>query len=355
MKRRSSYWIATRLCLERWRRLTRWEFWPAWVVYPPILLHVLALAIRHRGLHVFAACNPAIPGGGFIGESKSRILDQIGQQEFVAQGKCIPAASRDKAQQALNFMAWNRLAFPIVAKPDAGQRGLGVAVLHNEAQLRDYFDVVRPDTIVQEYAPGPEFGLFYVRLPGEPYGHIFSLTEKRPTTVTGDGRSTLRELILADDRAVCSARFFLRLHRERLDEVPPQGELVALSEIGNHCRGAIFCDGRHLVTPAMEAVIDRVARSFDGFFFGRFDLRTPSLEDFRRGRNFKIVELNGVTSEATHIYDPRHGFRYAQRILREQWRIAFQIGAANLAQGVQAASLRELVGMLSQYEPAREA
>ena len=67
MNRPSTRWVWQRLWLERWRRLTRWEFWPAWIVYPPVVLYVLWLAIRHRGLHVFAACNPAIPGGGFIG------------------------------------------------------------------------------------------------------------------------------------------------------------------------------------------------------------------------------------------------------------------------------------------------
>ena len=44
------------------------------------------------------------------------------------------------------------------------------------------------------------------------------------------------------------------------------------------------------------------------------------------GRNMKILELNGVTSEATHIYDPKFSLLDAYRVLFQQWRIAFEIG-----------------------------
>ncbi len=76
-----------------------------------------------------------------------------------------------------------------------------------------------------------------------------------------------------------------------------------------------------------------MSQRYDGFFFGRHDIRTPSLEDFRQGRNFKIVELNGVTSEATHIYQPGNSIWYAYRTLMRQWRLAFDIGAANRRRG----------------------
>ena len=247
------------------------------------------------------------------------------------------------------------LSFPIVVKPDAGQRGIGVAVIHNEAELEKYFVKDRPDSIVQEFAPGQEFGVFYYLHPDEPRGHIFSVTEKRQVFVMGDGTSTLEKLILTDARAVCSAKLFLRLHRDRLDWIPPRGETFALSEIGNHCRGALFLDGAHIVTPALEEAMDRVSKSFDGFYFGRYDIRTPSVEDFKQGRNFKIIELNGATSEATHIYDPKHNFWYGMRILRQQWRIAFEIGAANRARGFKPPSVLALAKMLLDYEPASEA
>jgi len=48
----------------------------------------------------------------------------------------------------------------------------------------------------------------------------------------------------------------------------------------------------------------------------------------------KIVELNGVTSEATHIYDPKLSLFGAYRVLFEQWRIAFEIGYLNRTRGI---------------------
>ena len=123
---------------------------------------------------------------------------------------------------------------------------------------------------------------------------------------------------------------------------------MQLIEIGTHCRGSIFLDGAEIKTEAMEAAIDRVARGFDGFYFGRFDIRTPSLADFKQGENFKVVELNGVTSEATHIYDPLNSLVTAYRVLFQQWRIAFEIGAQNRKQGIRPVTLRTLASLVVQ-------
>jgi hypothetical protein len=141
----------------------------------------------------------------------------------------------------------------------------------------------------------------------------------------------------------------LRKNSERAEQVPAEGEHIQLVEIGTHCRGAIFLDGSETITPALEQVIDRIAQVFPGFFFGRFDIRVPSVEDFSHGLNLKIVELNGVTSEATHIYDPKLGLWEAYRVLFRQWRIAFEIGDLNRARGVPPTSVSELIRMTRQY------
>ncbi|MCB1036820.1 MAG: VTT domain-containing protein, partial [Acidobacteria bacterium] len=63
-----------RLLRGKLRRLVRWEYWPPWVFYPPVVAWILWLGVRHRSPTLFTAANPAIPASGFIGESKSRIL-----------------------------------------------------------------------------------------------------------------------------------------------------------------------------------------------------------------------------------------------------------------------------------------
>jgi len=67
------------------------------------------------------------------------------------------------------------------------------------------------------------------------------------------------------------------------------------------------------------------------------------------GRNIKIVELNGVTSEATHIYDPRFSLFDAYSVLFRQWRIAFEIGNLNYRRGTRPASVSELINAARQY------
>lgn len=341
-----------RLLVSSWRRLTRWEFWPPWMFYPPVVCYIVYLMLKHRSLTLFTAANPVIIGGGFVGESKIDILRGLAKAEsFVARAGLLDASFDLKARVRLakSFMAERELSFPIVLKPNQGQRGSGVAVVRSDAELKDYLCRATVDTIVQEYAPGSEFGVFYYRLPGEAQGRIFSITEKRFPVMIGDGARTLERLILDDERAVCMARFYLNKQRERLWEVPREGERVQLVELGTHCRGAIFLDGVWVKTAALEERFDQISQGFDGFYFGRFDVRTPSVEEFKQGREFKIVELNGVTSEATHIYDPKNSLFAAYRILFEQWRIAFEIGARNRKRGAPPTALSTLFQLMLTY------
>ena len=189
---------------------------------------------------------------------------------------------------------------------------------------------------------GQEFGVFYFRYPQSNRGEILSITTKLFPSVTGDGTSTLEHLIFKDSRAVCMAEAYFNAQRDHLWDIPAKGQSVQLIEIGTHCLGSIFLDGIEIKTTEMEAAIDRLAKGFEGFYFGRFDIRTPSLSDFQQGRNFKVVELNGVTSEATSIYDPKNSLLTAYRVLFNQWRIAFEVGSQNRARGTKPASIPRL-------------
>src|SRR5262249_38316091 len=138
-------------------------------------------------------------------------------------------------------------------------------------------------------------------------------------------------------------------HAGQLWDIPKSGEAVQLVEVGTHCRGAVFLDGGWIKTKELEEAIDSLSQTYPGFFFGRCDIRTPSLDDFRQGRNFKVVELNGVTSEATHIYDPNNSLFTAYRVLFAQWRIAFEIGEQNRQRNFHPTSLWILAGMLCEF------
>jgi len=246
------------------------------------------------------------------------------------------------------FVADEGLDLPIVLKPDAGQRGSGVAIPRTWEKIEEHLRDARYDVIAQEYVPGEELGVFYVRRPSEPRGRIFAITSKALPTVLGDGRRTVEQLILSDRRARAMAKVYFEKQEHRLHEIVTKGESFQLVELGTHCRGAYFHDGAELLTPELESAIDRISRTFDGFYFGRYDVRAPSVEDLRAGR-FRVIELNGVTSEATSIYDPRHGLLDAYRTLRAQWRWAFEIGAESRARGAEPTSLLGLARLIVRY------
>src|SRR5690606_6667813 len=143
------------------------------------------------------------------------------------------------------------------------------------------------------------------------HGSIFAVTAKTFPVITGDGKRTLRRLILDHPRYRCQANVFFERFGERQQEVPRAGEEVRLGLAGKHAQGCLFTDGRGLVPPALEGAVDRLGGSCrGGFDLGRFDLRYEREEDLRAGR-FRVVELNGVTSEPTGMYDPRRGPAFA--------------------------------------------
>jgi len=330
------------------KRKVRWEFWPPWAAYIPLVPYIAWLALRHRSLTLFTAANPGMPSGGFVGESKSQILDHLSRaDEAVAAYAVIPAALQTYArvQRAHEFLERHGLAFPVVLKPDVGERGSGVAVIRNESELEAYLRTAEEDTIIQQYLDGLEFGVFYYRFPGESEGRVFSITEKHFPTVVGDGNRSLAELILQDQRAVCLADVYLSRSRRPVDEVPMAGEPVRLVEIGSHCRGSVFLDGSHLKTSALEKGIDRISQRHPGFYFGRYDVRTPSIQALQEGF-FRVIELNGVSAEATHIYDPAVSGLDAYRVLFRQWRLAFEIGSMNRERGARPMPAIELANLI---------
>jgi membrane protein DedA with SNARE-associated domain len=326
--------------IERWRR---WEFWPSWLFNLPVVLWVLVLAVRYRSITLFTLANPGIPDGGFVGESKSAILAQLPDQWVMPWTVIAPGAldvRLDALRQAITARRWN---FPLVFKPDVGQRGAAVRWVSDEETARNYLDTVTGAVVVQLPHDGPfEAGVFYVRRPSERHGRIFSITDKRFPMVIGDGTSTVAELVESHDRYRLQSRVFRARLLDRWHQVPAAGERVALGRAGNHCQGTEFLDGQWLATPALERRVDSIAKQFPGFFFGRFDVRYRSREGFMTGQDFAIVELNGVTSEATHIYDPSASLPAGWRTLMRQWSLAFAIGAENRARGLKPASVSRL-------------
>jgi membrane protein DedA with SNARE-associated domain len=336
-------------------RLWRWEFWPTWLFYLPVLPWLAWLSLRYRSFTVWTAANPGIPDGGVVGESKHAILNQLSREWVIPSLLISPGDVGGRLGQfrtALREQGW---AFPLVLKPDAGQRGAGMRRAHDLVDVEKYLLNQPGAVLVQPYHPGPyEAGIFYYRLPGEDRGHIFSITDKQFPILVGDGHSTLEELIWRHPRYRMQARTFLTRHAAEADRVLGDGESFRLALAGNHCQGTMFRDGGHLLTSELERTVDAIVRPFPGFFVGRFDVRYRNREAFRAGRDLAVVELNGVMSESTNIYDPDGSLLGAYRTLYRQWDLLYRIGHANRQRGHRPTSVPALVrNILGYYGTSR--
>lgn len=332
---------------SRIRRAIRWEFWPMWLFYTPMVVYILYLVARFRGL-TFLSVNPGMPMSGLIGERKAKSLLQLLDSPFLARFELIPEGDNveKRCTQAKAVMTNLGVDYPIVLKPDFGQRGADVAVIRSDDEMRDYFDSTHAIILLQEHIEGEEFGVFYMRYPQDGTSEIYSITEKTFPVVYGNGSSTLEQLLMANPRTHYMAEYLLDLHADKLEHVLSDGEAFKVVEIGSHCRGSVFLDGNRYISDELSSKIDEISQQIEGFNFGRYDIRVENTDLLCAGKGFKILEVNGVTSESTNIYDPENSIFDAYRILSRQWRAAFEIGEQTIKMGAERVSIRQLLGHL---------
>ena len=346
--------VLKRMMLPAARRMRRharavslFEFWPGWLFYTPVVAHWIALGLRHGDFSLPSAANPRVATGGLCGESKTSILDEAGPvaRPWIAPWTVLQTGADDPVR-ARRAMAEAGLALPVVVKPDIGCNGTGVRLVADETALDAALASFPRDVtlMIQELIPWErEAGIFYMREPGAATGRITSLTLKHAPEVEGDGRSTLRELILADPRFGRVPHIYLPRLEGRLHEVPATGQRVRLVFAGNHCKGSVFRDGRDDITPALTARLDAIIGDIRDFHFGRIDVRFESLAALRAGEGFRIIEVNGVGSEATHIWDPDTTLRDAYATQFFHYSAAFRIGAAMRRRGTQTSGVLEML------------
>jgi len=332
--------------------ISYFEFWPPWLFYLPVGVYYTWLAVKHRSLTLPCIADPNIHLGGMIFESKNAILDRVPESvgtwfaSHVAFTRQTGQKPSEAAAAAEATIARAGLAYPIVGKPDQGQRGAGVQKLADREAMIDYLAAFPGgcDIQFQALAPYPnEVGVLYYRYPDAERGAIFSVTRKLFPKVVGDGERTLKQLILDDPRAGQLPHLYLPRHEARLDRVLNDGEEFQLVFAASHARGAVFKDGSDLITDAFTDRFDEIARAIPELYFCRFDVRYESEEALRRGERFTIVEINGAGAEATHIWDARTRLRDAYRTLFQQFRILFEIGAQNRARGYRAPGPRQFL------------
>lgn len=310
---------------------TRFEFWPYWFAYIPVYFYYIYLGIRLRHLGFFTAANPGIYLGGFVGESKKNILQKINEAYLPATIYCKHEYNLHKITQLMHDKG---IAFPVIAKPDVGERGSNVEKINNVAELQHYVDAITEDFIIQAFIDYDiEMGIMYYHYPDGSQSGITSIVLKEYLSITGNGKLSVEELIKNHLRAQGRLDYLLAKFKPVLQQVLALNEKLLLEPIGNHIRGTKFIDGNHLINAQLVKVFDKIAQPIDGFYIGRFDLKVSSIEDLYAGKNIKIMELNGVSSEPAHIYDPGTFILKAYKALFNHYYLIYTIAKQNHQRG----------------------
>jgi hypothetical protein len=297
-------------------------------VYGPLYIYWCWLSIKARSFFFFSAANPGIQYAGFVQEKKSDIYKLIPQRYYPQTILCTPGEPTSHLAHELKSKG---LSFPLIAKPDMGQKGIQVKLLESEQELELYSRTSQVNFLLQEYIPyEQEVGIFYYRIPGEERGHVSGIVGKEFLTVIGDGKSSMASLVKQNDRFLLQLSALKRTYGKFLDTILAKDVSYVLVPYGNHARGAKFINLNHRITDALTRTIDNVCRQIPGFYYGRMDIKFNSWEELLEEERFSIIELNGAGSEPTHIYDPANSIFYAWKEIHKHWRLLYTISTLNV-------------------------
>jgi hypothetical protein len=97
----------------------------------------------------------------------------------------------------------------------------------------------------------------------------------------------------------------------------------------------------HLDTPELNNAVDRICASQPGFNFGRLDVKAHSQEAFQAGE-FVVIEVNGIASLPTHMFDPKNSLARAYRIFLEHGKWLVKIAAEHRHQPMELSNYGEI-------------
>lgn len=327
------------------KRILRFEFWPFWFFYIPTYFNWAILAIKAGYTTYFTATNPIMNNSGAINVSKWEYLSRLPQKWKPKTQLIHQTISSLVLKKHLDTMG---LSFPLIVKPDRGERGKEVGLIHDFDQLVKSIKQSRYSMLLlQEYCDYPnEAGILFYRYPNQRKGKITSITTKEFCVLKGDGKSSWEMLLRTNIRI--SHRIEELRSRSILDwdAIAPKGQIQLIEPIGSHNLGTKFINGNALKSTAIEARIHQWADQLPGFYYGRFDVKYKDWESLLTGKDFALMEINGVNAEPAHIYDPSFSLLNAYRDIFSHMKIIYEISKQNRLLGIAPKRLKTFLAEL---------
>ena len=319
--------------------MKHFEFWHPRVFEAPYYLNLVVQCIVHGiGFKTLAKANYALDHGEIGIGSKYHTQMAFDQSQFLPTELLSSALSNQEKSSQVERFAQNH-DYPIILKSDVGCVGKGIRKVSNAAELTEVVPLLQGDYLLQKFTSyDVECGIFYTRQNG--LGKVTGINQKHFPRVTGDGVSTLRQLTLAHKRYSHHWQSFLQYLD--LEKVPDAGEEVRLSFIGSHTLGCMFTDDTHRLTPELEAAVVSFFENQPGYNFGRVDVKAESLEQLLNG-DFVVIEVNGIASLPTHMFDPKYSVWDAYKIFLKHGNMLVKIAKENKHQIMPLLSYRAII------------
>ena len=313
-------------------KLTHWETWHYHLKYIPLYPAWIWYCIKARSMWFFTPSNPTLTFGGFEGESKLEMYDQLPPGSYPESLLITPAMSFEELSASLKQRGFS---YPFAVKPDVGMMGFLFRKIESAEELELYHEKMPVEYLVQAFVDYPlEVSVFYYRMPGEQRGTITGFIKKEFLKVMGDGKSTLMQLINSYPRVRFRLEEMMAKHKDRLSLVLADGDIFYLSQALNLSRGGKMVSLEKEKDENLLKVFDDISHYAKHFYYGRYDIKCASVEDLKQGKNFTILEYNGSGAEPHHVYGNGNTLIKAYKILLQHWKILYMISKSNNKKGI---------------------
>ncbi|RYY47406.1 MAG: hypothetical protein EOO06_12530 [Chitinophagaceae bacterium] len=313
-------------------RLTHWETWHHHAKYIPIAPVWVWYIIRSGTPWFFTPSNPTLTFGGFEGEGKKEMYEQLPPGSYpntiyIQPG--IPFSEVENQVDAAGFQ------YPFIVKPNVGMMGFMFRKISNAAQLKHYHETLPIEYLVQDLVDYDlEVSAFYFRMPDQQKGIISGFLKKEPAFIVGNGNQTVGELMQIHEGIRFKMDEMQARHAANLKIVLAAGEKYYLSHASNRSQGGKLVGIDHEIDARLQELFDGFSHYNGKFYYGRYDIKCKSVEDLKAGKNFSILEFNGAGAGTQHVYANNYSLWKAMSIILTHWKMMFRISRQNYKNGV---------------------
>lgn len=215
-------------------------------------------------------------------------------------------------------IAFHDLATTVAIKPHDGHHGNGVCLnISSQKEVREAWRVAREysrDVIVEEFFKGNDYRVLVVG------GKVVAASHRIPAHVIGDGKSTIRDLIIEENKNPLRGEghekamtlieldeaSMIALGKNNLtpDSIPEAGRVVYLKETANLSTGGSAIDVTEDIHPDNRNMCERAARII-GLDICGIDLILNDISESWMKQKGGIIEVNAGPGIRMHLHPSR--------------------------------------------------